>query len=876
MNSREIRQSFIEFFKKHDHRFVPSSSVVPYDDPTLLFTNAGMNQFKSIFLGKEKREYTRAANSQKCIRVSGKHNDLEEVGKDTYHHTFFEMLGNWSFGDYYKKEAIQWAWELLTHVWKLPKDKLYATVYKDDDEAEQLWKQVTDITPSHVLRFDEKDNFWEMGEIGPCGPCSEIHIDLGENACDKKDVKGHRCQVNGGCARYIELWNLVFIQFNREEDRSLTDLPEKHIDTGMGFERIVATLQKVRSNYDTDLFTPIINKIKEISGKSKSDQGGVAHQVIADHVRALTFAIADGALPSNEGRGYVLRRILRRAARFARTLGMQEPMIYKLVPTVVDIMGEAFPEIKEKHQYISMVIKSEEESFGNTLDRGIELFENLVKQLNNKNVKEIPGKDAFRLYDTYGFPLDLTQLMAEEKNMTVDEEGFKSEMEKQRERARKAGKWDYGIEVDWNEWEKLSDGSDSEFVGYDQIETDSEIRLLKKEADYVYLVLDKTPFYAESGGQIGDTGEIGGDNFLLSVKNTIKQEDKIIHITKGNLPEEIAQSKVKAKVKRDQRMSTARNHTATHLLQSALREVLGKHVHQSGSLVTPFRLRFDLTHFERISEDQLEKIERIVNNKIMENIPVDVIFTSFDDAKKSGAIALFGEKYEDEVRVIKIGDYSMELCGGTHASSTGQIGLFRIVSESSVAAGIRRIEAITGEEALNSVIHDRKIIRSLSQLLTAPEDELQKKAEALIQENKKLEKELEKQRMKSSSETVDDWIKNAKKLDGFQLVVTRVSPASVDELKMIGDILRERLISGIGVLGAVFDNKINFLCVVTDNLIKDKKLKAGDIVKQVAQVAGGSGGGRPHIALAGANNLDKFDQALAETETIVKNQINNG
>ena len=799
MTSKEIRNSFIEFFRKYDHKFVPSSPVVPYDDPTLLFTNAGMNQFKNIFLGIEKRDYTRAANTQKCIRVSGKHNDLEEVGKDTYHHTFFEMLGNWSFGDYYKREAIQWAWELLTEVWKLPKDKLYATVYREDDEAEELWREVTDIDPKHIFRFDEKDNFWEMGEIGPCGPCSEIHIDLGPDACDKKHIEGHKCQVNGGCARFIELWNLVFIQYNREEDGTLKELPQKHVDTGMGFERVVAVLQNVRSNYDTDIFKPIINRIAELSGQDYQDGSeGVAHRVIADHVRALTFAIADGALPSNEGRGYVLRRILRRAARFARTLDLHEPVIYKLVPTVVDIMGDAFPEIKEKHQYISMVIKSEEESFGNTLDRGIDLFEKLVSNYQKKGITKIEGKEAFRLYDTYGFPLDLTQLMAEEKGMIVDENGFNQEMEQQRERARLAGKWDYGIEVNWDEWESPTQGSDSEFVGYQILETESQIRLFKKERDHVYLVLDKTPFYAEAGGQVGDVGEISGEGFLLSVKDTVRQGEKIIHIAKGDFPNQLTSPVVKARVKRDKRLSTARNHTATHLLQAALRKVLGAHVHQSGSLVSPFRLRFDLTHFERISLAQLNEIEQIVNQKILENIPVEPYETSFEEAKKMGAMALFGEKYGDVVRVVKINDFSLELCGGTHVQNTGQIGLFRIEAESSVAAGIRRIEAVTGEEAYRKMIEERKIIRSISEVFNAPVEELQNRLQALIEQNKTLEKELQKIRLKSSSQNVDQWIENAKDVDGFRLVVTSVKPGSVDELKQIGDVLREKLKSGIG------------------------------------------------------------------------------
>jgi len=874
MTSKQIRESFIKFFEKYNHKFVPSSSVVPYDDPTLLFTNAGMNQFKNIFLGLEKKDYTRAANTQKCIRVSGKHNDLEEVGKDTYHHTFFEMLGNWSFGDYYKKEAIEWAWELLTDVWKLPKNKLWVTVFREDDEAASLWKKVTDIQKNQILKFDEKDNFWEMGEVGPCGPCSEIHIDLDPAACDKKHVKGHKCKVNGGCARFIELWNLVFIQYNREADGSLVELPAKHVDTGMGFERTVAVLQGVYSNYDTDLFLPIINEIIEITGKDYESEGkGAAHRVIADHIRALTFAIADGALPSNEGRGYVLRRILRRAARFARKLNMHEPMIYKLVPSVVDVMGNAFPEIKEKHQYISSVIKSEEERFNLTLDRGINLFEKLVADLKSKQINQIPGTEAFRLYDTYGFPVDLTRLMAEEKNMTIDDEGFEQQMEKQREQSRAADKFDYEIDINFDEWEKISSGADSKFLGYERLEAEANVRILKRKDDYMYVILDQTPFYGEAGGQVGDQGEIELNGFLLSVENTIRYADKIIHIAKGYLPEKLENSTVKAKVRRDQRMSTARNHTATHLLQASLRLVIGKHVQQSGSLVTPFRLRFDLTHFERISPDQLKKIERMVNEKIWENIPVQVLQIAFDEAKKMGAIALFGEKYGDRVRVIKIGDFSMELCGGTHVSATGQLGMFRIVSESSVAAGIRRIEAITGEEAYLRSFEDHEIIDYLADSLNTPTGELSERVLSLMEQNKALEKEIRQIRIQSSHLEVDQWIKQAKQVDHFNLVISSVSSNSVDEFKQIGDILRERLKSGVGLLGTILDDKINFLCVITDDLIKQKNLKAGEIVKEVAAIAGGSGGGRSHMALAGAKELDKFELALSEVEKIVRKKI---
>jgi len=871
MNSKDVRQSFIKFFEQHNHKFVRSSPVVPFDDPSLLFTNAGMNQFKNIFLGIEKRDYRRAVNSQKCIRVSGKHNDLEEVGKDTYHHTFFEMLGNWSFGNYYKKEAIIWAWELLTDVWKLPKFKLWATVFREDEDAEKLWKTVTDIQKDQVLKFDEKDNFWEMGEIGPCGPCSEIHIDLGENACDKKHIPGHKCYVNGGCARFIELWNLVFIQFNREKDGSLIELPQKHVDTGMGFERTTAVLQGVRSNYETDLFLPILYKISEFTGKEYfQDDRGTPHRVIADHIRALTFATADGALPSNEGRGYVLRRILRRAARFARKLDVHEPIIYKLVPTLIDIMGNAFPELHEKHQYVSMVIKSEEESFNNTVDRGIELFEKLIFDLKKQGKNQIRGKDAFKLYDTYGFPLDLTQLMAEENQFTVDVAEFQKEMEIQRQRAREAGKWDYAVDFNYETWETISEGTDSEFIGYQKFESYSEIRKIKREGDHIFLTLDVTPFYGESGGQVGDKGKLVGENYKLIVINTIREGEKIIHITTGNLPETEIASKVRAIVDGKLRMSTARNHTATHLLQAALRNVLGKHVQQSGSLVTPERLRFDLTHFEKISKNQVEQIEQIVNEKIWDDMPVNAIHTSLEEARTEGAMMLFGEKYGEQVRMIKINDYSKELCGGTHLTSTGQIGSFRIISEASVASGVRRIEAITGEQALRTLMKERDVLDTLKLRLGAQSDEILVRIDQLINEKKTVERELMSLKAQSSRSEILKLVESAKSLNGFKLVISKINSQDVENLKQLGDQLREELKSGVGVLGAIINGKLNFVCVITDDLIKTKNLNAGEIIKQVAAIAGGSGGGRPHMALAGAKNIDKFNHVLNSVEEIIK------
>ncbi len=874
MKSQEIRKQFISFFEKKRHKFVYSSPVVPLEDPTLLFTNAGMNQFKNIFLGLEKRDYTRVANTQKCIRVSGKHNDLEEVGRDTYHHTFFEMLGNWSFGDYYKKEAITWAWELLTDVWKLPKNQLYATVYHDDNEAAEIWKNFTDVLPAHIIRFGMKENFWEMGETGPCGPCSEIHIDLGPERCDKKHIP-HKCQVNGECGRYIELWNLVFIQYNREPDQSLVELPAKHVDTGMGFERIVSVLQNVNSNYSTDLFVPIIQKIDELTGiKFPGTDEGVAHRVIADHVRALSFAITDGGLPSNEGRGYVLRRILRRAARFGRTLGMHAPFIYKIVPTVVDIMGDAFPELKEKHHFAEMVIKAEEEGFNNTLDRGIDLFEKLAAQLVQQKKSEVSGKEAFKLYDTYGFPLDLTQLMAREKGLTVDMAGFNVEMENQRQRAREAGKWEYDLEKEMEGWIRISSGSDSEFVGYEHLMIDSEIREIKQLDGRILLTLSKTPFYAESGGQIGDVGEISGKNFKIEIIDTKKIGNKIVHIGEGMLSPANITPAVRATVKTPVRLATARNHTATHLVQAALREVLGKHVHQSGSLVTPERFRFDLTHFERISPDDLQKIENRVNEKIRENLPVEKLNMDLDSAQKMGAMALFGEKYGDQVRVIKIADYSLELCGGTHIEYTGQIGLFRIVAEMSVAAGIRRIEAVTGQLALEMTQKEHHLLETLHEKFNSSIDDLPARIDELFLERRNLEKQLQELRGWQAEQRVLELVKKAAMLDSLHVVTSMVEVDDVEALRNLAEKLRNALKSGVGVLGCLIDEKINFICVVTDDLIQNKKLNAGQIVKEVARITGGSGGGRPHMALAGGKDVNHLDEALNSVQNIVKSILN--
>ncbi|NOY79025.1 MAG: alanine--tRNA ligase [Calditrichaeota bacterium] len=867
MNSKEIRQSFLDYFKSKDHKIVPSAPVVPIDDPTLLFTNAGMNQFKKIFLGLEKPDYPRVADSQKCIRVSGKHNDLEEVGKDTYHHTFFEMLGNWSFGDYYKKEAIAFAWELLTEVWKLPKEKLWVTVYKDDDEAEQLWKTTTDVAAGQVLRFGEKENFWEMGETGPCGPCSEIHIDLGPGHCDKQGVPGHVCQVNGDCSRYIELWNLVFIQYNRQEDGSLNELPSRHVDTGMGFERIVAVLQGVPSNYDTDLFQPIIQAISELSGVAyPGPDGGVAHRVIADHVRALSFAIADGALPSNEGRGYVLRRILRRAARYGRKLNMKEPFIYKLVPVLVDVMGEAYPELREKHQFVSMVIQSEEESFGNTLDRGIEIFEKTAADLKKNNQTQFPGFAAFRLYDTYGFPLDLTQLMAEEQGLTVDYEGFEKAMAEQRKRAKEAQKFRYEAHEFFKEGET---SPHSEFVGYEKLK--ETVHLVAFSGNE--FLLDKTPFYGESGGQVGDTGVVytPDGHFRVRVVDTQKSGNMIIHIGKierGSF-EDVKNKELIAEVDRERRKSIARNHTATHLLHKALRTVLGGHVHQAGSLVAPDHLRFDLTHFERIAAEQLDEVERLVNEAVRENYRVEVLTLPYNEAKKLGAVALFGEKYGDIVRVIKIDDYSMEFCGGTHLNFTGEIGYFRILSESSVASGVRRIEAVTGVAADELLRREKHELEALRQKLAATAEDSVQRLEQVLQEKKALEKELLNAQLKLAQTELDSLVQQSEEVDGFKVVANRLPVGTVGELKQIGDVLRSKLKSGVGVLGSEINGKPFLLCVVTDDLIQTKKLKAGDVVKRLGKYIGGGGGGNPRMAQAGGKDVKNLDKALQKTRDVV-------
>ncbi|HOJ37915.1 MAG TPA: alanine--tRNA ligase [Ignavibacteriales bacterium] len=855
MKSHEIRQQFLDFFASKGHKIVPAAPVIPYDDPTLLFTNAGMNQFKDVFLGTGSRDYKRAADSQVCIRVSGKHNDLEEVGYDTYHHTLFEMLGNWSFGDYYKKEAIEWAWELLTEVWKLPKNRLYATVYKNDDEALELWKTCTDINPNHILKFGEKDNFWEMGETGPCGPCSEIHINLSDNPDDAS-------LVNAGSPLCIEIWNLVFIQYNREKDGTLIELPAKHVDTGMGFERIVSVLQgKPGNNYETDVFTPLLYKISELSGLEYKDENHkIAMRVIADHIRTLAFAIADGAIPSNEGRGYVLRRILRRAARYGRKLNLIEPFLYKIIPTLVEQMGTFYPQLANNQQYIEKVILAEEQSFNATLDRGIELFEEIANKSNF-----IDGQTVYKLYDTYGFPVDLTQLLAKEKNIKIDIEGFEKLLKENKERNRKITKdKQSNLNLQSISLENFNLPADfsTEFTGYEELETIAQIIAHITFDNSVHIIANKSPMYVESGGQISDSGKIIYNNQEYIIKDVYKIGNAIVHVIE-NIQGITNFENIKIKVDKIKRYDTKKNHTATHLLHAALRKTLGNHVQQAGSQVTNEKLRFDFNHFNKITKEELKTIENLVNQKIREQLPVIHLRNiPIQDAKNLGALMFFGDKYGEFVNVIKIDDFSAEFCGGTHVSNTSEIGIFKILYESSIAAGVRRIEATTGLNVLSFIDN-----------LNEEKTKLQETIEENQHKLKLLEKELEELNLKNKENFITQIIEKPAIVDGLNIYKSTIDAKSMDELKAIGDILREKIKSGIGVLSSVIDNKVMIVCVVSDDLIKNNNLSAGKIVGDLAKIVGGGGGGKQHLATAGGKDTTKLDLMISSVEDVIKKYL---
>jgi alanyl-tRNA synthetase len=857
MTSREIRQSFLDFFKSKQHKIISGSPVIPFDDPTLLFTNAGMNQFKDVFLGTGTREYTRAADTQKCIRVSGKHNDLEEVGYDTYHHTFFEMLGNWSFGDYYKEEAITWAWELLTDVWKLPKERLWITVYRTDDEAFKIWETKTDVDKTHILRFDEKDNFWEMGETGPCGPCSEIHINLSDDLTNAS-------LVNAGVPECIEIWNLVFIQYNRDAQGVLHDLPARHVDTGMGFERICAVMQKKAANYDTDVFTPLIDKIAKLSGLPyEGTPNIISMRVIADHIRTLSFAIADGAIPGNEGRSYVLRRILRRAARYGRKLNLNEPFLYKLVDILVANMGDVFPELAAKQEFVKKIIRAEEESFNRTLDRGIELFDGMVKELKKNNGTVISGDDAFKLYDTYGFPFDLTNVMAREINLSVDENKFNELMTAQKKHAREATKEKLAsatVELKDMSGFDIADETPTEFTGYKYMTSTAKIIGNKKDGTTAFVILDKTPLYVESGGQVGDTGTLKIGEAVLEIIEVAKLNNQVIHVVKNDDEVVIENGfEVVVSVDTERRWDIMRNHSATHFLHAALRKVLGTHVQQAGSYVGADRLRFDFSHFAKVSEEELARIESIVNEQLRKNIPNNhMIAIPFDEAKGMGAMMFFGDKYGDKVNVVKFGDFTLEFCGGTHVKNSSEIGLLKVISESSIASGVRRIEAVTSAGVEKYIHQQAEKIK-----------EAEKAQHELQEQKKKLEKELAEVHLKEKLGALPAILEKPEPVNDINLYKGKVSAANMDELKSFGDELRNKIKSGVGLLVSQIEDKVGLVCVVSDDLIKAKNLSAGKIVGDAAKLLGGAGGGRPHLATAGAKNIEGIDTALQQINDIV-------
>lgn len=879
LSGKEIREKFIRYFESKGHTHVSSSSLVPHDDPTLLFTNAGMNQFKDVFLGLEKRSYSRAVTSQKCVRAGGKHNDLDTVGRTARHHTFFEMLGNFSFGDYFKRDAITFAWEFLTKEVGLPEDKLYVTIYLDDDEAFQLWQELTPVPKERIIRLGEKDNFWSMGDTGPCGPCSEILIDRGEEKkCDAPICAIGECD----CDRWLEIWNLVFMQYNRDEEGKLTPLPRPSIDTGMGLERITSVVQNVDSNYDTDLIKPLIAKMEDICQKEYiPDQRGFPFRVIADHARSCTFLISDGVLPGNEGRGYVLRRILRRAVRFGKVLGVEEPFLYSLSPVVRDLMIDTYPELDEKLDYVQKVIKIEEERFQETLHEGVKLVNEMISKIKKEGRGEISGAEAFTLYDTYGFPLDLTEDIAEEEGLTVDKAGFDKAMKEQRERARNAQKdvraWDLALAVT----DQLGNLPSSQFLGYTTLESESTILGIIKEGkkveqagneENIYLVLDKTPFYPEGGGQVADTGWIIGKDGKVFIEKTIKMPDgKIVH--QGKVEGIIfAEEVVQAKVNSQGRKATARNHTATHILHKALKETLGEHVNQAGSLVEPNRLRFDFTHFHGVTPEELSLIEDKVNKEIFAAHDVKMLETTLQEAKEMGAVALFGEKYGEKVRCVEVGTYSMELCGGTHVENTSKIGLFKIVSEGAVAAGIRRIEAVTGTVALDLFKELEKQVSQVQALLRSNTKDFIPKIEQLLTQLKEKEKEIEKLQGQLAGQQVDQLLNNVIEVAGVKVLAAEVESMDMDNLRTLADKFREKLVSGVVVLGTKSEQKVSLIAAATKD-VTAKGIHAGNIIKEVAKITGGGGGGRPDMAQAGGKNPEKLASALESVENIVQKQL---
>jgi len=872
-SAREIREEFLRFFESRGHRRVPSASLVPESDPTLLFTNAGMVPFKRLFLGEETRDYRRATSSQKSMRVSGKHNDLENVGRTPRHHTFFEMLGNFSFGDYFKQEAIAWAWELVTQVYGLPVGKLGVTVFREDDEAERIWREEIGVPADRVRRLDEADNFWAMGDTGPCGPCSEIYFDMGPQpgsapGFDPTDESG----------RWLEIWNLVFMQFDRDAAGTLTPLPKPCVDTGAGLERVASVVQGVASNYDTDLFRPLLKRGQELSGVQygADPEKDVSLRVVADHARACTFLIGDGVLPANEGRGYVLRRILRRAARHGVLLGLDRPFLHGVADAVIDEMGAAYPELVERRAFVTDRIRREEERFLETLSKGLALLEGEIGEAKAKGQRVLPGAIVFKLYDTFGFPLDLTQDILQSHALTIDQSGFDAAMGEQRDRARAAWKGSGDAAVS-EIYGRLATATPSSFHGYDSLTGDARIAALVKdgapvetasEGDEIELVVTDTPFYAESGGQVGDRGEITTPGGRMRVTDTQKPSGSlIVHRGKVVAGEIAVGETAHLAVDAEARAATVRNHSGTHLLHAALRQVLGPQAMQKGSLVSPDRLRFDFTHDAPLSQDEIERIEDIVNDWIERNAPGRVREMSYPEAIEAGAIAIFEEKYGDVVRVISFGEFSTELCGGTHAHATGDIGLLKVVGETGIAAGVRRIEALTGQGALAHMRAQERALRQIAELVKAPMGEVPARVEKLLDEKRSAEREIEKLRAEKRGAASGDLVSQARDVGGTKLLAARVDGVDPKELRAMVDDLRGKLRSGIVLLLAGEGDKVSLALGVTQDLLG--RFKAGDLVREIAAVVGGKGGGKADFAQAGGRDASKIDEAIAKLHALV-------
>lgn len=873
MKGSDIRTTFLDFFREKGHEIVKSSALIPKGDPTLLFTNAGMVQFKSVFLGEETRPYTRAASCQKCMRAGGKHSDIENVGHTARHHTFFEMLGNFSFGDYFKKDAILLAWELLTDRFRLPREKLWVTVFENDDDAERLWAEVTGIPGNRIVRLGAKDNFWQMGDTGPCGPCSEIIIDQGEGVgCGRPD-----CSVGCDCDRFLEIWNLVFMQFNRDEKGVLTPLPKPSIDTGMGLERIAAVLQGKLNNFDIDIFAPIMSVITQHTGVGYGDNAATdtSMRVIADHIRSITFLLSEGLMPSNEGRGYVLRRIIRRASRHARLLGVHRPVLYRLIDSVSEAMGDAYPDLSLEAERSSKILMVEEERFERTLDQGMRIMDDLVSSIRTSGLEVIPGSEIFKLYDTYGFPLDLARDIASDNGLSIDEKGFLKAMEIQKERARAS--WVGEEEAVASIYrELLSEIGETEFIGYDTLEAGAVIKAIiaegkviqeAREGSEVEVFLDRTPFYGESGGQVGDTGEMTGKGFSADVIDTKKPLEGLhSHITRIKRGVLRVWDKVECRVDGGKRRATMRNHTATHILHEVLRSVLGDHVKQAGSLVSPERLRFDFTHFSAVGDAERAEIETRVIDKILENLPVITTVMDIRTAIESGATALFGEKYGESVRVVSVPGFSSELCGGTHCRATGEIGPFVIVSEGSVASGIRRIEALTGKEAFGYLKKRDEELRTIQDLLRT--DRPYERITRLLSDTKALEKELEAFKSKKAAKDSSAILERAREVEGITVLAGRINGLEQKDLRIYADNLRDRMGSGILCIASEKNGQASILTMVTKDLTG--RFNAGDLLRQVAALAGGRGGGKADMAQGGTSDIEKLDSALESVYDIVK------